>query len=119
MDSCGWGHVQSPQGGRGSPSNRKKKTNWAKELERAIVGVNGVGTNSPFVATTEQVEVGAAVIAEVTARFGVPLYARVDLVRNDDGGYCVLEVEIVEPYLFLPEGGPAAVAAMVQAFTSG
>ncbi len=81
--------------------------------------VNGVGTNSPYVATTEQVEVGAAVVAEVTARFGVPLYARVDLVRDDDGGYCVLEVEMVEPYLFLPEGGPAAVAAMVRAFTSG
>jgi glutathione synthase/RimK-type ligase-like ATP-grasp enzyme len=81
--------------------------------------VNGVGANSPYVATSEQVEVGATVVAEVTARFGVPLYARVDLVRDDDGGYCVLEVEIVEPYLFLPEGGPAAVAAMVQAFTSG
>lgn len=81
--------------------------------------VNGVGTNSPYLATTEQVEVGAAVVAEVTARLGVPLYARVDLVRDDDGGYCVLEVEIVEPYLFLPEGGPAAVAAMVQAFASG
>jgi len=81
--------------------------------------VNGVGTHSPYVATTEQVKVGATVVAEVTARCGFPLYARVDFVRDDDGDYCVLQVEIVEPYLFLPEGGPAAVAAMVQAFTSG
>jgi hypothetical protein len=62
--------------------------------------------------------VGVAVVAEATARFGVPLYARVDLVRDDDGGYRVLEVEMVEPSLFLVEGGPAAVAAMVRAFIS-
>ena len=75
-------------------------------------------TNAAHMATPEQVEVGAAVVAEATARFGVPLYARVDVVRDDAGGYCVLEVEMVEPSLFLLEGGPGAVAGMVRAFTS-
>ena len=36
-----------------------------------------------------------------------PLYARVDLVRDDAGRFCVLEVELIEPSLFLPYAGVA------------
>ena len=75
-------------------------------------------TNAPHVATREQIEVAQAVVELTASRFGVPTYARVDLVRGDDGRMCVLEVELVEPSLFLPEGGPDAVARFVDAVTA-
>jgi glutathione synthase/RimK-type ligase-like ATP-grasp enzyme len=74
--------------------------------------------NAPHVASAEQVAVAAAVVDLAAARFGVPTYARVDVVRGDDGRMCVLEVELVEPSLFLPEGGPDAVARFVDAVTA-
>lgn len=35
----------------------------------------------------------------------VPLYARVDMVRGPDGALMLMEMELIEPYLF-PENGP-------------
>lgn len=35
----------------------------------------------------------------------MPLYARVDMVRGADGGLMLMELEVLEPYLF-PEDGP-------------
>jgi glutathione synthase/RimK-type ligase-like ATP-grasp enzyme len=66
----------------------------------------------------EQLAVAGAAVALVAERFGPPDYARIDLVRDDAGRPCVLEVELVEPSLFLPEGGPAAVARFVAAITA-
>jgi len=60
-------------------------------------------------------EVAARVLDLVTARFGTPTYARIDIVRDDAGLPCVLEAELAEPSLFLGEGGPAAVARFVDA----
>ena len=38
-----------------------------------------------------------------------PLYARVDLLRSDNGRLLLIELEMIEPYLYLPyaegEGG--------------
>ncbi|MGB3625344.1 MAG: hypothetical protein WA989_05945 [Henriciella sp.] len=34
-----------------------------------------------------------------------PLYARVDMVRGEDGGLLLMELELIEPYLY-PEQGP-------------
>lgn len=68
-------------------------------------------------ADADQVDAARAAVDAVTARFGVPAYARVDLVRADDGGHLVLEVELVEPSLFLPQGGPAAAGALTDALT--
>ena len=59
-------------------------------------------TNAPHTASSEQVTVAQAAVDHVSARFGVPAYARVDLVRGDDGTFRVLEVELIEPSLFLP-----------------
>jgi len=84
----------------------------------SIGGIYAEETNAPHVASAAQIEVGAAAIAEASSRFGTPLYGRIDVVRDDAGGYCVLEVELVEPSLFLQEGGPGAVERMVQTFTS-
>jgi len=65
-------------------------------------------TNAPHEASAEQVAVAEAAVAHVVARLGTPAYARVDLVRDDDGGFRVLEVELVEPSLFLPQADPGA-----------
>lgn len=62
-----------------------------------------------------QLAVARAAVDAVVQRSGVPAYARVDVVRDDAGRPCVLEVELVEPSLFLPEGGPAAVERLVAA----
>jgi glutathione synthase/RimK-type ligase-like ATP-grasp enzyme len=64
-----------------------------------------------------QVEVAQAAVDAVAARFGVPAYARVDLVRAGDGGHLVLEVELIEPSLFLPQAGPDAPARLAAALT--
>ena len=65
--------------------------------------------NVPHVADAEQVAVATAAHEVVRRRFGDLAYVRVDLVRGLDGGYCVMELELVEPSLFLTEGGRAAV----------
>lgn len=41
------------------------------------------------------------VIAEISARFGRPLYARVDLVMDVNGNPALLELEAIEPELYL------------------
>lgn len=52
----------------------------------------------------------------------LPLYARVDLVRGKDGGLVLMELELVEPYLY-PEQGPgmgeAFAAALERAMSAG
>ena len=58
----------------------------------------------PATATPAQVEVALAAVA---AAPGEPLYARVDLLPGPDGPV-VLEVELVEPSLFLPQAPGAA-----------
>lgn len=64
--------------------------------------------NVAHVATAAQTEVARAAVDLVSDRLGTPTYARVDLVRDDSGGFCVLEVELVEPSLFLAYAEPAA-----------
>ena len=66
-------------------------------------------TNAPHVASAAQTEVAQAAVDLVSDRLGTPTYARVDLVRDDTGGFCVLELELVEPSLFLAYAEPSAV----------
>jgi hypothetical protein len=50
-------------------------------------------------------------------RFGPPLYARVDVLRSDAGEPAVLELELIEPSLFLdfaPGSAEALAAAVVR-----
>jgi glutathione synthase/RimK-type ligase-like ATP-grasp enzyme len=70
--------------------------------------------------TPEPAQLAAAqgAVDLVAARFGTPAYARVDLVRDDDGGYRVLEVELVEPSLFLPQADAGAAARLAAALVS-
>jgi hypothetical protein len=63
----------------------------------------------PGTAREEQVDVGRAAIDFLRARFGRdPLYARVDMVDGPDGEPVVLELEAVEPNLFLAMSPGAA-----------
>ena len=59
----------------------------------------------------------ASALAEATlaALPDLPLYARVDMVRDEAGGFCLMEVELIEPSLFLDHAsdGGAAFAASV------
>ncbi len=65
-----------------------------------------------------QLEVAHAAMEVVTARFGAATYARVDLVHDDRGSPVVLELELVEPSLFLRQAGPRAVGLLVDAVTA-
>jgi hypothetical protein len=49
-----------------------------------------------------------AIIAEISARFGTPLYARVDLVRGDGGQPVLLELELIEPRLYFAQASGAS-----------
>jgi glutathione synthase/RimK-type ligase-like ATP-grasp enzyme len=69
------------------------------------------GTVHPHEPTPDEIDV--AVRAMATARPS-PVYGRVDLVRADDGALCIMELELIEPELWLRLHPPAA-----DAFASG
>lgn len=79
----------------------------------SVEGLFAEETNTAHVADAAQIAVAQAAVDVVAERFGVPTYARVDLVRDDDGGFRVLELELVEPSLFLPQAEPEAVDRLV------
>lgn len=59
----------------------------------------------------DSIAVGAETLAALTAARPLernPLYARVDLVRDEHGEPCVIEVELIEPNLFLDVVGDRA-----------
>jgi glutathione synthase/RimK-type ligase-like ATP-grasp enzyme len=58
------------------------------------------GTASPCEPPAEAVE---AAHRALSAAPDLPLYARVDLVRDLAGRFCVIELELIEPFLFLPQ----------------
>lgn len=68
-------------------------------------------------ATMDQIAVAQRAIDFVSSKFGTPMYARVDLVRMDDGTFAVLEIELIEPSLFLPFADEAGIAKFSAAFT--
>jgi glutathione synthase/RimK-type ligase-like ATP-grasp enzyme len=55
-------------------------------------------------ATTEEVNVA---LSAVKAAPGKSLYARVDLLRDDEGSVCISELELIEPALYLGLHGSA------------
>lgn len=69
----------------------------------------------PGKADADEVELGAAAVAHLRERFGAtPLITRTDLVRAEDGTPCVLEIEAVEPNLYLEEA-PGTVERLADA----
>jgi hypothetical protein len=49
-----------------------------------------------------------SVLAEISARFATPLYARVDLISDANGKPLLLELEAIEPALYLASSVGAA-----------
>jgi glutathione synthase/RimK-type ligase-like ATP-grasp enzyme len=65
----------------------------------------------PTTASPEHVRLALDVVAAVQRRWQPPFYARVDLIDTADGP-CLLEVEMIEPALFL-DRNPEALATFV------
>lgn len=55
----------------------------------------------PGTAEPAQREFAEAAVAEVAERFGTPLYLRVDVAHDDDGRPLLMELEAIEPCLYL------------------
>ncbi|MDT7578800.1 MAG: hypothetical protein QOK35_60 [Pseudonocardiales bacterium] len=98
-------------GGYSHAANKRVVLPRANEVDDLFVAE----VNSAHSATPGQVETARAALDVVVGRFGVPAYARVDLVRVGQDDHQVLEVELIEPSLFLPQAGPAAVERLVAA----
>jgi hypothetical protein len=72
---------------------------------------------SPAQPAADAVQLGERVHAYVEHRFGRPLYARVDVLRDGDGEPRVLELELVEPSLFL-DFAPGSAQALAGAIAT-
>jgi len=70
-------------------------------------------------ATDAEHDLAAAIVAAVAERFGAPpLYARVDLLAGPDGAPTLLELELIEPALYLAEA-PEAATRLAAAIMAG
>jgi glutathione synthase/RimK-type ligase-like ATP-grasp enzyme len=72
----------------------------------ATTGLFAPETIAPRVPGNDEMRVAERVMAAIP--FDPPLYARVDLIRDDKGAPCLLELELTEPSLFLAHGAESA-----------
>jgi glutathione synthase/RimK-type ligase-like ATP-grasp enzyme len=72
----------------------------------ATTGLFAAETITPRVPGADEMRLAQKVVAAVP--FGIPLYARVDLIRDESGAPCVLELEMVEPSLFFAHAAGSA-----------
>lgn len=80
----------------------------------ATSGLFAAETITPREPGKDELRLAQKVVSVVP--FGTPLYARVDLIRDDSGAPCVLELEMAEPSLFFVHAAGSAerFAAAVQ-----
>jgi hypothetical protein len=67
-------------------------------------------------ADATQVALATAIHDELSSRFGNPLYARVDLIEGPDGAPALLELEAIEPCLYLATA-PGSAERLAHAIT--
>jgi hypothetical protein len=71
-----------------------------------LLAPGGAPTSALFAAETivprepgrDELRVAEQALAAIP--LGIPLYARIDLIRGDDGAPCLLELELTEPSLY-------------------
>nr|WP_298926700.1 hypothetical protein [uncultured Erythrobacter sp.] len=73
------------------------------------------GTESIHEPSEDEAASATAIIA--TLPFPPPLYARIDMLRAEDGALMVMEAELIEPYLY-PEQGPDLGNRLARAITN-
>ncbi|NVJ71494.1 MAG: hypothetical protein HWE08_14135 [Alphaproteobacteria bacterium] len=71
------------------------------------------GKETPVEPAFEDVAQAAKVLAAAPV---APLYARVDMIRAEDGSLCLMEMELIEPFLY-PVQGPELGARIYEALT--
>jgi len=84
----------------------------------ATTGLFAAETITPRVPGDDEMRLAQKVVSVVP--FGVPLYARVDVIRDDSGAPCLLELEMAEPSLFFLHAAGSAerfTAAVLRAAT--
>ena len=80
------------------------------DLEGALYRGEVIAPREPTVAERELGDRVVTALADVFPALGRPLlYARIDVIPDDDGNPVILEVELTEPSLFLEHGGPGSV----------
>ncbi|HEV2857059.1 MAG TPA: hypothetical protein VGW80_01495 [Solirubrobacterales bacterium] len=79
---------------RAAPGDFRVQSIWGGTVNREEPG-------------TDEVELAELALAQLPE---VPLYARVDLVAGPSGEPCLIELELIEPNLYLVENPPAATA---------
>ncbi|MGB7409179.1 MAG: hypothetical protein WA908_11800 [Pontixanthobacter sp.] len=84
----------------GAFSHAIRKT--AAKGEYRIQSLYG-GSEETYEPSTSDIAAARSVLSAMPG--DIPLYARVDMLRADDGGLLLMEAEAIEPYLY-PEQGP-------------
>jgi len=79
---------------RAAPGDFRVQSIWGGTVERVEPGA-------------EAVQLGGQALAQLRE---TPLYARVDLVSGPGGTLCLIELELIEPNLYLTQHPPAAAA---------
>ena len=72
----------------------------------ATTGLFATETITPRVPATDELRLAERIVAAIP--FDTPLYARVDLIRDDKGAPCLLELELTEPSLFFMHAAESA-----------
>ena len=72
----------------------------------ATTGLFAAETITPRVPGSDEMRLAEQVVGAVP--FGTPLYARIDLIRDDKGAPCLLELELTEPSLFFAHAAESA-----------
>jgi O-ureido-D-serine cyclo-ligase len=72
----------------------------------ATTGLFAAESITPRVPGADEMRLAEKIVAAVP--FGIPLYARIDLIRDDDGAPCLLELELTEPSLFFAHAAGSA-----------